>query len=636
MRAFTRTFAARALLVVLALAFAIWGVNDFLGGVGRNELARIGDRAVTPQMLDRDFRNWLENQRNSEEPVTRTQALEQNVPARLLDAMVGRIALQQYVERLGIHVSDELVAARIREVPAARNPINNSFDQGQYMQFLQAIGYTPGEFEREVRADLSVEQLIRSLVGGVRAPRSVAALGLAFESERRVITVAEAPVSRIGAIPPPTEAQLQAFYNEMRPNLRVPEYRALTLVYARASDFTSRVDVPETRIAEEFEARRAALGQPERRTIVQISAQNEAQARDAAARLSRGEEPAAIASALGVQTVTHAERAQTDIPDRAIATAAFSAQLNAVSTVRGTLAPWAAIRVTAIEPAVTPTLADHRDEIRNAIAEEEAVDLMNEAVAAFNDSRAEGAAFAQAARANGLTVVVVPAVNDQGRTPAGENAEAFVDQPELLRAAFSAPEGEATDFVPAADGADVLINVDRVTPATTRPFAEVRESLVGIWTQRQRLERVQAMGRRVAEAVVAGRTFQQAAAAEGGAIVVRSQPIDRQTAAQQIPARQLGSAIFGAHEGEVVFDVRLDGQSLMIAHVEAIQRADPAAPENAEAVERWRNEMRQSIQLSLSQAVEAAVRERARVRRNDALLRQTYGGADGAGEDEAQ
>ena len=628
MRQLTRSIFARILLGVLALAFAIWGVNDAFNGMNRSDMARVGDQSITPQELERDFTLWLDQQRGeSETPISRADAIEQRAPERILDSMINRIALHNYASRLGLDASDQLVAARIRQTPAALNPINNSFDEGQYQNFLREIRYTHAEFVEEVRADLSVRQLMHALVVGARAPRSYGALGLAFESERRRASVAEIPATRVGAVPAPTDAQLQALYRQLSATLRVPEFRALTIVSARPADFVARVDVPEARILEEFNARRATLEQPERRTLVQISAPTEAQARDAAARLGRGEEAASVARALNLQVITHDNRARTEIPDGRIARAAFGMQANAVQAVQGALSPWAAIQVRAITPASAAQLADHREDIRAAIAQEEAADLMNTAVAAFNDARAQGAPLAAAARAHGLNVVTVAAVTAEGRGADGQPASEFVDQPELLSAAFATAEGEATDFIPGGEGADVIVQVDSITPARVRPLAQVRPQIAALWTTQESARRLQAIGQRVIDAVAAGRGFADAVRAEQGQIVVRSQEIDRQTAAQRIPARQLGGMMFAGREGEVVMDVRIDGQSLMLAHIEQIQRADPADAANAAALERWRGQLQQSLMQSMSQAVEAAVRARADVRRNATLIERTYGDA---------
>jgi hypothetical protein len=95
----------------------------------------------------------------------------------------------------------------------------------------------------------------------------------------------------------------------------------------------------------------------------------------------------------------------------------------------------------------------------------------------------------------------------------------------LLRTAFQTPEGEASDFIPAGD-ADVIVAVDRITPSTVRPLAQVREQLAQAWIARERVRRMRELARDVEEAVRGGQTFANAARAHRFNVVVPSRSID--------------------------------------------------------------------------------------------------------------
>src|SRR5262249_25191172 len=155
--------------------------------------------------------------------------------------------------------------------------------------------------------------LMQSLTAGVRPPSSFTSLFIAFETERRTISLAEISAAQAGAIAAPTDQQIQTFYQEHREQLRTPEYRALTLIYARANDFAARVQVSDQRLHDEFQRRSASLSEPERRTFVQISAPDEAKARTAAQRLAAGEDPDAVAHSLQLQVVRYNDSVRGDV-----------------------------------------------------------------------------------------------------------------------------------------------------------------------------------------------------------------------------------------------------------------------------------------------------------------------------------
>jgi peptidyl-prolyl cis-trans isomerase D len=307
-----------------------------------------------------------------------------------------------YAEKIGVSASDAQVAERIRTFPTTLNPMTGQFDVTAYDRFLRQYGYSRPEFEAEMRNELTANMIFDAMTVGARAPSSFGKLVLAYESERRTVSLAEAPAALAGQIPAPNDAQIQAFYEENQANLQVPEFRSLVLVRAAPADFISRVDVPEARLREEFEARRAGLATAERRSFYRIAAPDQARANDAVARLTRGETPEAVAQAVGGQLTRGADQTRDQIADSAVADAVFTMAANAAPrAVQGQLA-WAVVRVTGVTAATQPDFAQVRDQLRLEIAGEEASELLQAAIAAFEEARAAGTAVAAAAQAAGL------------------------------------------------------------------------------------------------------------------------------------------------------------------------------------------------------------------------------------------
>lgn len=69
--------------------------------------------------------------------------------------LVRRKLMEQEAAKQGLEASDEEVMERIREIPAFQK--DGRFDVAAYKQTLQANNYTPGNFERMVRSDLSAQ-----------------------------------------------------------------------------------------------------------------------------------------------------------------------------------------------------------------------------------------------------------------------------------------------------------------------------------------------------------------------------------------------------------------------------------------------------------------------------------------------
>ncbi len=629
-RKFSRGGIAIIILLLVGGAMVLFLIPS--GGLNfspSQSVASVSGQQITPAQLSRELELTLRSRRNNGENISQQEAIEAGLHEQILNSMVARKAMFAFADRNGVSASDAQVAAYIREIPGVLNPITGSFDPAAYAQFLGTMRYQQPEFERDIREELTTQLTMGSLVSGIRAPSSYGALAFAYQTETRVVSIADAPASVAGTIPAPTEAQLQSLWEEVQEQLRVPEFRSLSLVYARPQDFVARVNIPEQRLRDEFDARRASLTRPERRSYIRLSAQTEAQANDAVARLGRGEAPEAVASALGLQLTRGADQPRTEVTDARVAEAVFAQARGQARAIRGQLTPWAVVRVDAITAAIEPSFADLRDEIRTAIAAEEAGDLLNAAIGTFEDARAGGATFAEAARQSGLSIVTISGTTVDGRDQNNQPIESLAGHEDVLTTAFQTPEGEASDFMPVGD-ADVIVAVDRVTPETVRPLDDVRPQLTQMFTSRELGRRLRERGAQVISAVRGGQSFAAAARANGFTVRVTSQAVNRQAAATQIPSRSLPTQIFAAAEGDVVTDMRADQPGVLVAQVERINRADPAAA--PQVVEAARAELQDSIGSSFAEALQNEIVDSARVNRNESLLTRMFP----AGDDQSQ
>lgn len=641
MRSLTRNWISRILLGVIALAMAITLFQgDFVRGItgmfSPPGVAQVGPRTITERDLQRELDTLLRQvQARGGQSLSRADAIHAGLHLRALESLIQRRAAQEYARRLGIHVSDAQLAEQIRQFPQVRNELTGRFDPQAFESFVREIGYQPREFEEELRDSMAADELLRAMTSGVRAPSSYGKLILAFRSERRVVSVAEIDAGHVGQIPAPTTAQLQDFYNDNRQAFAVPEFRTATIVFARTSEFADRVQITDERLRQEYEQRRASLTQPEKRSFVQISAPNEAKARDAAARLSRGEDPTAVAHALGLQTVRMADKTAAEVGDPGVRQAIFAMTPGApAQAVQGQLTPWVAVRLESVTAAVTPDFATQREQIRHDIATQEGGQAMEAALDAFETARDSGTSIADAARAQGLSVVTVPAVTAEGRGENGQPVAELLDTPDLVHTIFQTQEGETTEFMPVGDGAYALLQVDRVIAATTRPFEQVRQILAPQWIARERARRLQEAASQVNAAVGRGQTFEAAVRAAGGRLLARSQTVARPSEDDQHAQtdQQFLQLVFSAQRGQVANAVRRDAGAVLLVNVEEIQRADPGA--NAQMVDSFSRRMDGELAETLGLTIQAAAVTDAHVRRNEDRITQLF--ATEQGNQEAQ
>lgn len=624
LRQFAKGWVAAIFIGLLVIGVAVTGVNtDLFGGVRGDQVAAGQGVAVSADEFQREVDRAIERQRaQTGQFVTRAELVEQGLHRQLLDQMVAERAVDRLTGRMGLFASDQMVAEEIRTAPAFQSDITGGFDRDQYRELLLQNGFSEAEFEEGLRRDMIRRQLLTGLAAGVRPPESFGRFVAQFEGERRIVSVAELPPERVPAPAAPTEAEIAAAYGQTRSRFATPELRTLNLVIADPQAFAERVEAPEERLRELYEFRSTQGAENARRSFLQVTTPDQASAQEAARRLAAGEDPAAIAEAVGGQFIPFEGVSRGQVPDSAVAEAAFSLPAGRSSgAIRGRLA-WAAIRVTAVEDAAARPFEAMREELRAEIARDEARDLMDAAVQRYEELVSGGANPQDAAREAGLAYVTTPAVDAEGRTLAGEPAPALAGARDLLRQAFLVEANQATDFETLENGSYALAFVQAVTPPGERPLAEVRDVLAQELRVRKLQEAMRSLAEEIVAAVAGGQSFEQAVRARRLQIVADRETLDRRTALGG-PLAQLGQAVFAASQGAVVFAPAPGRPSLLLAHVAEVQAVDLA--ENAPLIEAARQSQAQALTADLLNAFQNGAVAAARVRRNDTLLAQTMG-----------
>lgn len=630
MRQVTRGFFAMAIIGLLALAFAIWGIHDVFRPIQSNEVAHGRGIAITDVEFARAFDNEFkaaqaQAQAQSGRKPTKQEAFAADFHMQVLDRMITQRVFDRLAEKAGVDTSDEAVAAEVRSNPAFQNPVTGAFDPNTYKTMLQRNGLTRSAYEADLRRNMTRVQLAHALATGVRPPSSFGRMILAFESERRTVAIAAVSPDRVPQPPAPTEAELAEFYKAQSRAFALPEMRTFTIVRADQSAFEARVDVPEAKIKELFDFRKDKLTTPEKRSFVLLSGPDQAKAQEASRRLASGEDPQAVARALGMQAIPFNDKTKGDIPDRKVADAVFALAAGATTQpVEGVA--WTVARVSAITPGVTPTFEEARALLRNELARDEAQSMMEDAVEKFEDARSGGAPLEAAAQQAGLTVEKAGPVDARGLDEKGSPSPAVLDQPDLLKAAFAAVEGEPSDWISSEDGGSVLVRVDAVKPTGAPPLAQIRDQVATAWRYRKIGEAMQQIVKDVEAAVEGGQPFADAVRARRLQVMAQPQEIDR-AGAQQGPMAPLAPAIFAAREGDVVSAVGGPrNQFMLIAHVMKVTRANPES--DPQRVAALRQIVTEALSNDILASAQTGARQAAKIRLNQELIDRSVGKTD--------
>jgi peptidyl-prolyl cis-trans isomerase D len=490
------TWVAKALLSLLVVSFAVWGISGQLMGTiaGHHSVITAGGTTVSVNeyRLAYDRQINLMSQQFGQR-LTREQVQALGIDNQVLAQLVSGALLDEQARKMGLGLSKDRLAQLTRDDPAFKGA-GGQFDRQMFEYVLRQVGMRPEDYLKN-RAQVAVrQQIVEAISDGLKAPDAFLKAVALYRGEDRTVDYVVLPKSLVEPVDPPAEDALKTYFDANKQKYAAPEYRKFSYVRLEPEDIMDLDSVTDQQVQEDYDRDKASYTTPETRTIEQLVFKSADEAKAALDSLKAG---ATFDKLMTAQGKTQADVLLGTLPkdkiaDKAIADAAFALSLNQVSdVVQGTFGP-VLLRVTEIKPEVIKPLAEVSDDIRKQLALGEASRILLDVHDSYEDARAGGASLKEAADKLKLKVVTVDAIDRAGQKPDGSVVPALPESADLIRAVFDAETGIENEGLNTADNGFVFYEVDGITPARDRTLDEVREKVVADWTAQETTRRLSA------------------------------------------------------------------------------------------------------------------------------------------------
>lgn len=612
----------KPLLLLLVLAFIVWGVADVFTGVSRpNTIATVGTTEIPVEEFQTTFGSVLNNiGRQTGRRPSAEEARLRGVDRAVLDDLVNGATLDNQVRALGLSLPQAAVVAAIEKDPALTGP-DGRFDPVAFQSFLREIGYSERGYLAQRRKEELRQQLTQSLFRDIPVSSALASLVHNWREETRTIQHFTVEPAKQVKLDEPDEAKLREVYEAQKSRFMTPEYRHVVVLVLSGADVAKALEVPEADIRKAYDADAAAREVPERRRVQQIPFKDKAAAEAAAKSIAGGKSFLDAAKDAGA---TEADIDLGLIPksqmfDPAIADVAFKLQKDKVSEAVTGRFSTVLLRVTDIQPARTRTFEEMREEIRNALANSRAGEAVRKLHDAVDDGRAAGRPLKEIAEAHKLKAFDLVQVDRSGKKPDGTSAYDGPEQTKILQSAFEGKPGIEIEPIDLEDGGYAWVDVLGVTESKQKAYDDVKAEVRQAWEQTETARQMSELAGKLVERANAGTTL-TALAKEVGAKLQTSKPFKRFAQDSGLPRAAMQRAYALQLGARASIDVG-DGKRMIFRLVE-ITKAPPATKEQIDQIA---TQLRGEIQQDAVQAYVLALRERFGVTINEAAYKRTTG-----------
>lgn len=559
-------FLAYALLVALVAGLGGFGIHNFGGTTAT--VAKVGDREITAQDYFRALTQTIRAQQAAGATDVSLAALDaQGIPAQLRGQLVGQAALDGEAARMGISVGDDVVAERIRAIPAFTDAAGR-FDKEAYGYALDRAGYKTPEFERSIREDAARQLLQTSVSAGFAPPRAGLDLIFNWLGERRSYSAVEFDSeSRLAGLKDPDEATLAAFFDATKADYMLPEMKRIVYAVLTPQMLAPSVTVSEDALRQAYAQRMDKYAIPERRLVERLVFGTPEEAAAAKAQIdAHATDFDALVTARGLTLE--------DIDMGAVGRADLGQAGDAVFGLAapGVIGPYptdlgpALFRMNGVLPAKEISFKDAAPELRAELAETEASHQIAQMAGDLEDRLAGGATIEELAAETPMETGTVDVWS--GAT------DPVLDDAAFRAAAEAATEDDFPQIAELDGGGVFALRLDEVLPPRQQSLDEVRPAVLEAWRQKTAADLAHQAAETARTALEGGKRMSALAPN-----VETAQNVTRMAlAAQGVP--ELATAVFDLAPGESRVVTVPDGA--MLVRLDAITPADAEDPATAQ------------------------------------------------------
>jgi peptidyl-prolyl cis-trans isomerase D len=501
---------AKLFLSLLMLSFLGWGVSDYLRTQNTgNDVMFAGQTRVSINEYRLAYLRQIQlassqiGQRINDE-----QAKLMGIDRQVTQQVTAGAVLDEQARVMNLGLSKDRLAVLTGEDPAFKGQ-NGAFSRSQFDAVLRNVGMRPEDYLKSREKIAVRQQIVEAVSDGLVVPDTYLSALALHDGENRTIDYVTIPVSAVPAITTVDEAALKAFYEERKESYKAPEYRKLSYVRLVPEDIADAKAVADADVQADYEKNKARYTTPESRTIDQLVFANMDAAKAAKAKLATGTtfDDLVIAEKKTLADVSLGNLKKSDVPNPKIAEAAFALASGGVSdVVEGPFGP-VLLRVSAITPEVIQPFDAVKEEIRKALALNEAARVILDVHDQYEDARAGGDSMAKAAEKVKLKVETFDAIDETGQTLDGKAITSIPEQQKVLSAAFQAEEGAENAPINAESAGFIWYEVGKITPARDRPLEEVRDRVVADWKVATANKNLSAKAEEIRKAVEGGKSL---------------------------------------------------------------------------------------------------------------------------------
>ena len=613
-----------ALIILLVLAFSVWGIGDIFRNYDVGTLARIGDREVEAQeFLFRYNREVNRVSSELERFVSTEEARESGLDYQILSNLILEKTINSSGDKMKLRPSDQSLADRIKNTNSFKNAFNQ-FDKNVFNQVLRQNGINEALFLEMERDSLSQVQIYRALFDNLELSKEFNNLIYKFQYEDReieyvILNLKESSLEELSL----TEIDVDDYYKKNKNRYKSEPMRNFSLITLLEVDLSSSIDVEENTIREIYQNNVQDYEKQEKRTYYLIPFLDQESANSALIDFEENKDILKIINKRGL-TIQDVEEKSLSIDQGLtpeISKLAFESNLNQLTgAVEGPFGP-SLVYVKNIEKATRSSFEETREQItedyKSNIVQDKIYSLYN----LIEDQRAEGLTFEEISKENSLDLNQYKDVNENGKNFFNEDLDESLKNA-LLEMIFEANVGMEIEPYEDESGNIIFLRVDDIIDEKFIDFSSIRLEVKEDLIIEKSKEELNKKSLEYLNSIIDGTSELEKIANELNVAVLKSGKLNRYTFNEVFSRKAIDQIFKTSLNKPFISDVGI-GDSVLIGLVKKIETKE----ENQERIDIIKNQNEERIKnellFALSQELQSELESEIFPERLDILFETT-------------
>jgi peptidyl-prolyl cis-trans isomerase D len=514
-RTWAEGWLAWIIVILIAVPFALWGINEYFTGGGELTVAEVNDRDISQQELEQAY----QRQRQRLQAMLGDQLDERLLKRQVLEGMVNQLLLVQAVDEAGLQYSDAQLANQIRFFPTFQR--DGQFDKALYEQRLGTQGLSPREFEAQLHEGALLEQYEAGITATALVTPEELKQFVRLKEQQRDISYLIVPAARFMPTAVIAEQDIVHYFKEHESEFVEPERVSIEYLELKLDELAEAIEPPsEEALQKLYQERQGDFTVEEQRRASHIlvavdpnaderaMAEARSKAQALKDRVQKGEAFEAVAQEASQDPGSAKQGGDLGyfgrgIMDKAFEDAVFSmtpGELRLVQTPFG----FHVIKLTDIKPAQTKPFAEVRDQLAHEDRRHRAERIFLDKGERLADLAYEHPdSLEPAAKELGLSIKTSGLFSRDGA--GGQDITA---NPKVVQAAFAQDVlGEGHNSEPIEVSADhlLVLRIREHKPSAPKPLHEVRAQIEQKLRMEAAREEARKLGEQIAEQLRQGK-----------------------------------------------------------------------------------------------------------------------------------